>query len=95
MCIRDRVTTDLSQAKAYLSIFPAKNAQELLKEINILKPQIKHELAQRTKNQLRRMPNLEFFIDDSLDYIENIEKSMKGDENPIEDPDLLSRRKKS
>jgi len=41
------------------------------------------------------MPNLEFFIDDSLDYIENIEKSMKGDENPIEDPDLLSRRKKS
>ncbi|SDK79159.1 ribosome-binding factor A [Salinimicrobium catena] len=90
-----KVTTDLSQAKAYLSIFPAKNAQELLKEINILKPQIKHELAQRTKNQLRRMPNLDFYIDDSLDYIENIEKSMKGDENPIEDPDLLSRRKKS
>ncbi len=47
------------------------------------------------KHQLRRMPNLEFFIDDSLDYIENIEKSMKGEENPIDQPDLLSRRKKS
>lgn len=90
-----KVTTDLSQAKAYLSIFPTKDAQELLKELTILKSQIKHELAQRTKHQLRRMPNLEFFIDDSLDYIENIEKSMKGEENPIDQPDLLSRRKKS
>ena len=90
-----KVTTDLSQAKAYLSIFPAKNAQEILKELNEVKPKIKHEVALRTKNQLRRMPNLEFFIDDSLDYIENIEKSMKGDDNPIEQPDLLSRRKKS
>ena len=90
-----KVTTDLSQAKAYLSIFPSKNGQDILKELNILKPKIKHELAQRTKNQLRRMPNLEFFIDDSLEYIENIEKSIKGDENPIDQPDLLSRRKKS
>ena len=89
------VTTDLSQAKAYLSIFPAKNAQEILTELNLLKPKIKHELAQRTRHQLRKMPNLEFFIDDSLDYIENIEKSIKGEENPIEKPDLLSRRKKS
>ncbi|UZH56716.1 30S ribosome-binding factor RbfA [Salinimicrobium tongyeongense] len=90
-----KVTTDLSQAKAYLSIFPAKNAQDILGELNLLKPQLKHELAQRTKNQLRRMPNLEFFIDDSLDYIENIEKSMKGENNPIAQPDLLSKRKKS
>lgn len=90
-----KVTTDLSQAKAYLSIFPAKNAQDILKELNLLKPKLKHELALRTKNQLRRMPNLEFFIDDSLDYIENIEKSIKGENNPIEQPDLLSKRKKS
>lgn len=90
-----KVTTDLSQAKAYLSIFPAKNAKDILEELNQLKPQIRHELAQRTRNQLRRMPHLEFFIDDSLDYIENIEKSIKGDDNPIEQPDLLSRRKKS
>ncbi|WZL90430.1 30S ribosome-binding factor RbfA [Salinimicrobium sp. 3283s] len=90
-----KVTTDLSQAKAYLSIFPAKNAQDILKELNLLKPKLKHELALRTKNQLRRMPNLEFFIDDSLDYIENIERSIKGENNPIEQPDLLSKRKKS
>lgn len=90
-----KVTTDLSQAKAYLSIFPAKNAKDILADLNQVKPKIKHQLAQRTKNQLRRMPNLEFFIDDSLDYIENIEKSIKGEENPIDQPDLLSRRKKS
>ena len=89
------VTTDLSQAKAYLSIFPAKNTKDILEELNVLKPKIKHEVALRTKNQLRRMPNLEFFIDDSLDYIENIEKSIKGENNPIEQPDLLSKRKKS
>ena len=90
-----KVTTDLSQAKAYLSIFPAKNSEDILNELTEIKHKIKHELAQRTKHQLRRMPNLEFFVDDSLDYIENIEKSIKGEENPIDQPDLLSRRKKS
>ena len=90
-----KVTTDLSQAKAYLSIFPAKNAQYILQDLNTVKPKIKHEVALRTKNQLRRMPNLEFFIDDSLDYIENIDRSLKGEDNPIVDPDLLSKRKKS
>ena len=90
-----KVTTDLSQAKAYISIFPSEKSAEILEEINLIKSQIKHELAQRTKNQLRRMPNLDFFVDDSLDYIDKIEKSIKGDENPIDRPDLLSRRKKS
>ncbi len=90
-----KVTTDLSQAKAYISIFPSKNAQDILQELNELKPKIKHEVAIRTKNQLRRMPNLEFYVDDSLEYIENIEKSIKGEDNPIEQPDLLSKRKKS
>jgi len=41
------------------------------------------------------MPDLDFFVDDSLDYIEKIEKSMKGEDNPINQPDLLGRRKKS
>ena len=90
-----KVTTDLSQAKAYLSIFPAKSAKDILSDLNAIKPKIIHEVALRTKNQLRRMPNLEFFIDDSLDYIENIDRSLKGEDNPIEDPDLLSKRKKS
>jgi len=90
-----KVTSDLSIAKAYLSIFPSKNAQEILDELNLIKFKIKHELAQRTKHQLRRMPDLDFFVDDSLDYIEKIEKSMKGEDNPINQPDLLGRRKKS
>lgn len=88
------VTADLSLAKVYLSIFPNKEAAELLVGIRSNTPLIRHELAQRTRHQLRRMPNLEFFIDDSLEYIERIDKSLKGEENPIKDVDLLDKRKK-
>ncbi|GAA4234236.1 30S ribosome-binding factor RbfA [Postechiella marina] len=90
-----KVTVDLSVAKVYLSIFPNNKAQELLEGIRSNTPLIRHELAQRTKNQLRRMPNLEFFVDDSLEYIDQIEKSLKGKENPISNPDLLDKRKQS
>ncbi|MFH6603148.1 30S ribosome-binding factor RbfA [Maribacter algicola] len=89
------VTTDLSIAKVYLSIFPNKDAQSLMEGIQSNRPLIKHELSQRTRHQLRRVPELLFFIDDSLDYIENIEKSLKGEENPIKNRDLLPKRKKS
>ncbi|MEO2063546.1 MAG: 30S ribosome-binding factor RbfA [Christiangramia sp.] len=90
-----RVTTDLSSAKAYLSIFPSKHAEETLEQIQENKSAIKHEMAQRTKHQLRKMPDLNFYIDDSLEYIDGIERSLKGEENPIENPDLLHKRKKS
>lgn len=89
------VTTDLSIAKVYVSIFPNKEAAALMEGIKSNQPLIKHELAQRTRHQLRRVPELLFFLDDSLDYIENIEKSLKGEENPIENRDLLPKRKKS
>lgn len=89
------VTTDLSIAKVYVSIFPSTNATEITEELNSIKPNIKHEIAQLTKHQLRRMPELTFFNDDSLDYIEKIEDAVKGEENPIENPDLLPKRKKS
>ena len=89
------ITSDLSLAKAYLSIFPSDKAGELIKGIQSNEPLIKHELAQRTKNQLRRVPALAFYFDDSLDYIENIDKSLKGEENPIENRDLVDKRKKS
>ncbi|MBS7321178.1 MAG: ribosome-binding factor A, partial [Myroides sp.] len=46
------------------------------------------------KNQLRKVPNLIFYIDDSLDYIEKIDNALKGEENPIENRELLIRRKK-
>ena len=89
------VTTDLSIAKVYLSIFPNKEGAELLKGIRSNTPLIRHELAQRTKNQLRRMPELLFFGDDSLDYIEDIDKSLKGEDiDPIKNPDILPRRQK-
>ncbi|KPM30891.1 Ribosome-binding factor A [Croceitalea dokdonensis DOKDO 023] len=89
------VTTDLSIAKVYVSIFPNDKAQELVKGMASNEPLIKHELAQRTKNQLRRVPQLSFYLDDSLDYIDKIEQSLKGKENPIENRDLLDKRKKS
>jgi len=90
-----KVTVDLSVAKVYLSIFPNDKGKELIEGIKSNAPLIKHELAQRTKHQLRRMPALQFFIDDSLEYIDKIDKSLKGEENPISDPDLLGKRKKS
>jgi len=89
------VTVDLSVAKVYLSIFPNDKGQELIEGIKSNAVLIKHELAQRTRHQLRRMPQLMFFIDDSLEYIDKIEQSLKGEENPIEDEDLLGKRKKS
>jgi ribosome-binding factor A len=88
------VTTDLSVAKVYLSIFPNKEAKPLLEGIKSNKPLIRHELAQLTRHQLRRMPQLEFFIDDSLEYIDGIERSLKGEDNPLDNPDLLDKRKK-
>ncbi|MDA9303834.1 30S ribosome-binding factor RbfA [Flavobacteriaceae bacterium] len=89
------VTVDLSIAKVYLSIFPIDKGAELLEGIKSNAPLIKHELSQRTKHQLRRMPQLIFYIDDSLEYIDHIDKSLKGIENPIDNPDLLEKRKKS
>lgn len=88
------VTVDLSIAKVYLSIFPADKGSELLEGIRSNSSLIKHDISQRTKHQLRRMPQLEFFIDDSLDYIDKIDRSLKGLDNPIENPDLLEKRKK-
>lgn len=88
------VTVDLSIAKVYLSIFPIDKGPELLEGIKSNSPLIKHELAQRTKHQLRRMPKLVFFIDDSLEYIDQINRSLKGLDNPLEDSDLLEKRKK-
>ncbi len=89
------VTTDLSVAAVHLSIFPPERAAEMLAGIKTNAPLIKHDLAQRVKMQLRRVPSLNFYIDDSLEYIEQIDKALSGAENPIENPELLPRRKKS
>lgn len=89
------VTTDLSIAKVYLSVFPQEKSVEMLEAIKTNAPLIKHDLSQRVKLQLRKVPNLIFYIDDSLDYIEKIDNALSGKENPIENPDLLEKRKKS
>jgi len=89
------VTTDLSVAKVYLSIFPTDKKNELIEGIRSNTTLIKHELAKRTRNQLRRMPELSFYLDDSLDYIEDIDASLRGDiENPIKNPEIISKKTK-
>ena len=90
-----KVTVDLSIAKVYVSVFPAEKAINVTNELNEFKSRIKHQIAQLTKHQLRKMPDLQFYNDDSLEYIENIEKAVKGTENPIENPDILPKRKKT
>lgn len=88
------VTTDLGQAKAYLSIFPSDKKEDIMEGIVANTSTIRHALAIRTKNQLRRMPELLFFLDDSLDYIDNIDKALKGEDDPIRNNDLSAERKK-
>lgn len=91
-----RVTSDLGEAKVFLSIFPSDKKTELLKGIISNTSVIRYEMARRTKNQLRRMPQLEFFIDDSLDYIDGIDNALKGsdDTNPVKNPAILNKPKK-
>lgn len=89
------VTSDLGIAKVYLSVFPSDKREAIISGVKSNTALIRHELAKRTRNQLRRMPELLFFGDDSLDYIEEIDKSLKGkDVDPIKNPDVLPRRKK-
>ena len=89
------VTIDLSLAKIYLSIFPKDKAKKHLNGIQENAFQINRDLASQMRNQLRRMPKLYFYIDDSLDYVEEIENALKKPENPIDNPDFLSERKKN
>jgi ribosome-binding factor A len=89
------VTTDLGVARVYLSVFPQNRSQEILTAVKSNAPLIKHDLSQRVKLQLRKVPNLSFYIDDSLDYIEKIDNALKGEENPIENRELLEKRKRS
>lgn len=88
------VTTDLSIATVHLSIYPTEKGPETLAAIKSNAALIKHDLSQRVRLQLRKVPNLQFFIDDSLDYIEQIDQALKNKENPIEHRDLLERRRK-
>lgn len=86
-----RVSPDLSIARAYLSVFPSDKAAEMLESINRSAKTIRYELAQKVRYQLRKTPELAFHLDDSLDYLENIDnllaKDHKDDPKPTQQPE--------
>ncbi len=72
-----RITADLGPARVFLSIFPATEKALFDKTMGEHTQHIRHELALRIRHQLRMVPELQFFLDDSLDYIENIDRLLK------------------
>lgn len=75
---RCRISPDLSVCTAYLSVFPSEKSNEIIENINRNERQIRYELGTRIRHQVRIIPELRFFIDDSLDYIERIDELLKG-----------------
>jgi len=73
-----RVTKDLGIARIYLSIFPSEFGGDIIKEIELINKQLRGELGRKLGKSLRVIPDLQFYIDDSLDYIDNIEKLIKS-----------------
>lgn len=74
-----RITPDLSIARVYLSIFPPQKAAEILENVKKQTKTVRYELARNVKEVLRKCPDLQFYLDDSLDYIENIDRLLEGD----------------
>ena len=72
-----RVSPDLSICTAYLSVFPSEKGEEILKNINANEKTIRFDLGKKVRNQLRIIPDLRFFLDDSLDYLEHIDELLK------------------
>lgn len=81
---RVAVTSDLSLARVRVSLFPVKDKAGFLAELREQVPRFRGELGNRIRHQVRKIPELEFFDDDSLDYIEAIDRELRGEgENPI------------
>lgn len=74
---RTKVSPDLSVCTAYLSVFPSEKATEILENVNASQKTIRYELGTRIRNQVRIIPELRFFVDDSLDYIDRIDELLK------------------
>ncbi len=72
-----RISPDMSICRAYLSVFPSERSAEILKNINNNASQVRYELGSRMRHQLRIIPELKFFVDDSLDYIDHIDDLLK------------------
>ena len=72
------VTSDLSIARVYVSLFTTKDKNEILKLVKLHSKEIRFKLGQRIGRQVRVIPELQFYLDDSLDYLERIEKLLKS-----------------
>lgn len=72
-----RISPDMSICRAYLSIFPSEKAEEIVQNVNNNMRQVRYELGNRVGKQLRIIPELKFFVDDSLDYVEHIDELLK------------------
>lgn len=79
-----KVSPDLSIARVYLSIFPSARSAEILANIKAQAKTVRYELAGRVREILRKCPELNFYLDDSLDYIENIDRLLAADQHPQE-----------
>ena len=89
-----KVTPDISMAKVYVSIFPNNKANDYLENLRINKGQLKYDLSQKLKFQLRKIPELSFYLDKSLDYIDAIDRDLLSGENPIKNISSLESRQK-
>lgn len=79
-----KVTPDLSIAKIYLSIFPQEHRQAVMKEIEENKAQYRNFIGQKMAKQVRVIPNLNFYLDTTLDDVEKLERELRGEgDNPI------------
>ena len=74
---RVKISPDLSICTAYLSVFPSEKGEEIVNIVNANAKTIRYDLGQRIRNQVRIIPELRFFIDDSLDYIDHIDELLK------------------
>lgn len=72
-----RISPDMSVCRVYLSVFPSERAEEIVGNINANQRQVRYELGSRMRHQLRIIPELKFFVDDSLDYAEHIDNLLK------------------
>ena len=88
-----KISPDLSLAKIYVSIFPVLQAPSILKLIGNNKNSLRRSLGELIKNQVRRIPDLAFYIDDSLEHIDKVEAALKGSEDPIKNSRLINKRK--
>lgn len=78
-----RVSPDLSYAKIYVSVFPFEQSAVAMRRFEQHNRLIRGALGKRMRNQLKNIPELQFFLDDSLEYIDNIDRALKNDETPL------------